>query len=57
MTLELFGGGTNAPVWPASVDWPGGTQPTWSAGVDVVTFITRDAGTTWLGMLGGTAFA
>ena len=57
ITLELFGGGTNAPVWPASVDWPAATEPTWTTGVDVVTFITRDAGTTWLGMLGGTAFA
>ena len=57
MTLELFGGGTNAPVWPASVDWPSGTEPTWSTGVDVVSFITRNNGTTWLGMLGGTAFA
>ena len=57
MTLELFGGGTNAPVWPASVDWPAGTEPTWTTGVDVVSFITRDGGTTWLGMLGGTAFA
>ena len=57
MVLELFGGGTNAPVWPASVTWPSGTEPTWTTGIDVVTFITRDAGTTWLGMLGGTAFA
>jgi len=56
-TLELFGGGTNAPVWPASVKWPGGTEPTWSTGIDVVSFVTRNAGTTWLGMLGGTAFA
>jgi hypothetical protein len=56
-TMELLGAGNNAPVWPASVDWPAGTEPTWTAGTDVVSFITRDNGTTWLGMLGGLAFA
>ena len=55
--LELFGGGTNAPVWPASVKWPNGTEPTWTTGIDLVSFVTRDGGTTWLGMLSGTAFA
>jgi len=56
-TLEMLGAGTNAPVWPASVDWPGGTEPTWTAGVDVVRFTTRDNGTTWLGVLDGTNFS
>jgi len=63
-TLELSGAGDNAPVWPASVKWPGGTEPTWTTvagspvvnGPDVVSFVTRDGGTTWLGMLGGLAF-
>ena len=51
--LELNGAGNNDPVWPASVDWPGGTEPTWSTGIDIVTFHTRDGGTTWLGILSG----
>ena len=61
-TLETQGGGDNAPVWPSSVVWPGGTEPTWSAAgspivPDIVSFVTRDNGTTWFGMLGGLAFA
>jgi hypothetical protein len=66
-TLELWGaaGSPAVYVWPASVKWPGGTEPTWTAsagsplvnGYDVVSFVTRDGGTTWLGMLGGLAFA
>ena len=57
-TMVLNDAGTNAPVWPASVDWPAATEPTWSAGgIDIVSFITTDNGTTWYGMLGGLAFA
>lgn len=43
-------------TWPASVDWPGQTEPTATtadAAVDVYTFITTDGGTTWLGFLPG----
>jgi len=40
---------TNATPWPAGVDWPGGTEPTWTAGIDVASFWTRDGGTTWHG--------
>jgi hypothetical protein len=33
--------------WPAAVDFPGGTAPTLTAaGVDLLVFVTRDAGTT-----------
>jgi hypothetical protein len=56
-TLEMLGAGTNAPVWPSSVQWPGGTEPVWTAGIDVVGFISRDNGTTWLGLLGGLNFS
>ena len=57
-TMILNDAGTNAPVWPASVDWPAATEPTWTAGgIDIVSFITTDNGTTWYGMLGGLAFA
>jgi hypothetical protein len=63
-TLELSGAGDFAPTWPSSVKWPGGTEPTWTAaagspvvnGPDLVSFVTRDGGTTWFGMLGGLAF-
>lgn len=42
--------------WPAAVKWAGGTAPTLSAGandVDLLTFITRDQGTTWYGFVSG----
>ena len=42
--------------WPSAVKWAGGTAPTLSAGandVDLLTFITRDQGTTWYGFVSG----
>lgn len=49
-TLILTNPGSQTINWPASVDWPGGTEPTWTvAGVDVISFLTTDGGTTWLG--------
>lgn len=56
-TLELLGADGATLTWPAAVDWANGTEPTWGSGVDIVSFITRDGGTTWLGFLGGQAFA
>lgn len=53
-TLILTNGGSQTVNWPASVDWAGGTAPTLTAaGVDVLTFLTTDAGTTWLGFAAG----
>jgi hypothetical protein len=50
--LELINGGSAALTWPAAVKWPGGTAPTLTAsGVDVLTFITDDGGTTWRGVV------
>lgn len=50
--LELTNGGAYTVTWPASVKWPGGTAPTLTAsGVDVLAFITDDAGTTWRGVM------
>ncbi|NQU61006.1 MAG: hypothetical protein HQ512_07735 [Rhodospirillales bacterium] len=43
-------------TFPATVDWPGGTTPTLTAtanAVDVFTFVTTDAGTTWRGFTAG----
>jgi hypothetical protein len=52
LTLELTQG-AGAPwtaTWPASVEWPGDTAPTLSlAGTDLLSFVTRDGGTTWYG--------
>lgn len=53
-TLILTNGGSQTVNWPAAVDWAGGTAPTLtSSGVDVLTFVTTDAGTTWLGFAAG----
>ncbi len=53
-TLELTNGGSQTVNWPASVDWAGGSAPTLtSSGVDFLTFVTRDAGTTWYGFVAG----
>lgn len=46
-------------TWPASVKWAGGTAPTMTSTnnkKDVLSFITTDAGTTWLGFVGGQSF-
>jgi hypothetical protein len=52
-TMELLGANDATLTWPTSVDWDGGTEPAWTAGKDIVSFTTRDNGTTWLGFLGG----
>lgn len=30
---------TQTPTWPATVKWPAGTEPTWTTGKDVITFV------------------
>ena len=53
-TLILTNGGSQTVNWPGAVDWAGGTAPTLTtAGKDVLTFTTVDAGTTWYGFLAG----
>jgi len=48
--MELTNGGSDTVTWPTSVDWAGGSAPTLtSAGVDLLVFVTRDAGTTYHG--------
>jgi len=56
-TMELLGADGATLTWPTSVDWPSGTEPTWTSGVDIVSFLTRDGGTTWYGFLNGTNFS
>lgn len=50
--IELTNGGSQTQTWPVSVKWDGGVAPTLTAaGVDILTFYTRDGGTTWRGFL------
>jgi len=48
--------GAFTPTLPASVDWSGGSAPTYTT-PSVYVFVTVDAGTTWLGSQVGAAFA
>jgi hypothetical protein len=46
-------------TWGASVKWAGGTAPTLTSTntkVDIFTFVTWDAGTTWYGFVSGQNF-
>jgi len=53
-----FTGGSQTVTWPATVDWAAATAPTLTAaGVDVLTFMTVDAGAIWYGFAGGLAMA
>lgn len=54
VTLILTNGGSQTVNWPAEVDWAGGTAPTLTtSGVDILTFMTADGGTTWYGFTSG----
>lgn len=36
LTLKIVNGGAGAITWPATVKWPGGTEPTWTTtGTDI----------------------
>jgi len=55
-TLILTNGGSQTVAWPGTVDWAAATAPTLTtSGVDVLTFMTIDAGTIWYGFAGGLA--
>lgn len=54
--------GTGPYTWahPTGTVWAGGTPPTLSSGaseIDILTYVTRDGGTTWYGFVGGLDFA
>lgn len=57
LILTQDGTGSRTATWPASVKWAGGTAPTLTTtlttGMDVLSFVTVDAGTTWLGFAAG----
>lgn len=52
LNIILTNGGSAAITWPTSVKWTDGVAPTLtSSGVDVLTFMTPNGGTTWYGTL------
>lgn len=56
--MIITNGGAATVTWPTSVKWASGTAPTLTAsGVDVLTFLTPDGGTTWYGTVAITAAA
>ena len=56
-TLILTNGGVGTQTWMTGTKWPGGTPPTLTtSGVDILSFNTVDAGTTWRGILAGADF-
>jgi len=61
ITLIVTNGGNmtgNTNFWATNIKWPGGNKPTLTAsGVDVVSFVTPDAGSTIYGFVGGLNFA
>ena len=59
MTVIFTNGLAHGDVaWDGAIEWPGGNAPTLSAsGVDVISFMTIDAGTTIYGFVGGINFS
>lgn len=56
--MIITNGGAATVTWPSTVKWASGTAPTLtSEGVDVLTFLTPDGGTTWYGTVAITAAA
>jgi len=58
LILRQDGTGSRTVTWPASVDWASATAPTLTtdaSAVDVLTFMTVDGGTIWLGFVAGQA--
>lgn len=54
--VKQDGTGSRTVSWPGSVKWAGGSAPTLTTdanAVDVLTFLTTDAGTTWWGFAAG----
>ena len=54
ITFIITNGGSSTLTWDTDIDWVDGTAPGLTAsGVDVVTCITTDGGTTWYGFAAG----
>ena len=59
LILKQDGTGGWVPTWSASVVWAGGSPPSFSTdidAIDMVSFFTVDAGTTWFAFQGGKNF-
>jgi len=57
MELNNMAANTDATPWPLNVQWALGVEPEWTSGIDFVTFLTRDGGTTWYGFAAGLDFS
>lgn len=54
LTLILENGGSQTVTWPTEVRWAGGAEPTLTtSGIDILTFVTVDAGAKWYGFAAG----
>tara|TARA_R100000329_G_scaffold9771_1_gene11118 strand:- start:1408 stop:3261 length:1854 start_codon:yes stop_codon:yes gene_type:complete len=56
LKIKQDGTGSRSITWPNSIDWAGGSAPTLTGtanSVDVFTFFTHDAGTTYYGFTAG----
>ena len=55
VTLLIKNGGTHTLIWPNSINWADNVAPTLSTNnkYDIITLITFDSGTTWLGLTSG----
>lgn len=58
VAVWITNGGLRTWTWPAGTVWAGGSAPAMtSSGLDILTFTTKDGGTTWAGAVFGKAFA
>jgi len=58
VTLIITNGGAHTTTWDANIKWPGDNAPALtSSGVDILSFMTIDAGTTVYGFVGGINFS
>jgi len=58
MTLIITNGGAHTTTWDSAVKWPGDNAPALtSSGVDIVSFMTIDAGDNIYGFVGGINFS
>lgn len=56
--LILTNGGLGTSIFPATVKWADGTEPTFtSSGIDIITLETIDAGANWYAVLDGANFS
>ena len=56
LILRQDGTGSRTVTWPGSVEWPDGEAPVLSTAanaVDILSFLSRDGGTTWFGAFSG----